>query len=204
MPVPRRHGRNRFSEGRGGTPAPLQRGVPPEFGGARRHLPQRGFSLVEVVIATLVVGLVMVAALNSVGAYIRGQQHVANRGRAVMLANDLMTEILTRSYEEPDDSPVFGPEPGEGAVSRADYDDVDDYHGLNNSPPLDRNGAPLAGGDPWQRAVTVEYVDPDSPGTTVGSDQGVKRITVTVYRDDTELARLVTLRARAWQNPPFE
>ena len=61
--------------------------------------------MIEVVAATMIVGIVMVAALDTLGAYVRGKTQVAVQSRASLLAQDLMSEILDRNYDEPDDAP---------------------------------------------------------------------------------------------------
>jgi prepilin-type N-terminal cleavage/methylation domain-containing protein len=164
----------------------------------------RGFSLLEVVVATLIVGIVMVAALESLGAYIRGQTHVADESRAWLLAQDLMSEILDAKYQEPDDPPLFGPEAGENAGDRATYDDVDDYHGWSASPPEYKDGTPMSNLSGWRRRITIEQISAADLTTPVASDQGLRRITVEVSRDGQALVTMVTLRAKAWQEPPFD
>ncbi|MFV2065843.1 MAG: hypothetical protein ACC645_02615, partial [Pirellulales bacterium] len=85
-------------------------------------------SLVEVAISTLLVGLVVVASMESVGAAFRTWRVVAQQSDAPFLAQQLMTEVLRAEYEEPDENPpVFGPETSETGGTRALFDDVDDY-----------------------------------------------------------------------------
>ncbi len=165
-------------------------------GSARR----RGFTLVETVVSTLLVGVVVVAALNTVSASMVGRQKMGDRGHAQLLAQDLMVEILQQAYEEPDDTPIFGRESSENGGSREEYDDVDDYHGWSSSPPEYKDGTEIPNLDGWSRSVSVARVDPhDLPGN-VGSDTGVKRIVVTVTRHDATLATLVAVRAGAASN----
>jgi hypothetical protein len=44
----------------------------------------------------------------------------------------------------------------------------------------------------------VRWVDPDEPDTVVASDQGLKRVTVTVTLADRQLAELVAYRSATW------
>ena len=55
---------------------------------------QGGFTLIEVVISTLLTGVVMVAALNSLGAATKGSLEGSRRGQAMTLAAELMAEIV--------------------------------------------------------------------------------------------------------------
>lgn len=157
-----------------------------------------GFSLIEVVISTLLVGLILVASMKSFGAVLRHRQFSTDRDRAILLAEDLAAEILENGYSDPDETPVFGRESESGGV-RTDYDDVDDFHNWDATPPEERDGTAMTGLSTWRRTVTVEYVDPNALTITVGSDQGVKRITVNVYNNGQLVATQIAIRTEAWK-----
>ncbi|MEQ8786767.1 MAG: prepilin-type N-terminal cleavage/methylation domain-containing protein [Pirellulaceae bacterium] len=163
-----------------------------------------GFSLLEVVVATLIVGLLMLAALESLGAITRGQGYVAQRSRGWLLAQDMMAEVLDRGYQEPDDAPLFGREGSESSANRGDYDDTDDYHGWVASPPQSKDGAVMSNLTDWERRVTVERVSTADLVTGVASEEGLRRVTVDVRYNGVSVVKLVTLRAKAWKEPPFD
>ena len=169
----------------------------------RRKSGRKGFSLVEVVVATLIVGVMMVAAMNTLGAFIRGQQRMANQSRGWHLAQELASEILATLYEEPDGTPTFGRESGESAAMRTLYDDVDDYHGWQDSPPEARDGTPVAELIGWSRSIVIHRMSLTDANQVVATDQGLKRITIDVSFQNNVVARLTALRAKAWQEPPF-
>jgi hypothetical protein len=137
-----------------------------------------------------------------VGAVRLGEYKIAERGRGMHLAQDLMVEILQQSYLEPVDTPLFGPEASEADTSRADYDDVDDYNGWSASPPQQRDGTVMADWSGWSRGVTVVWANPAELTQAAVSDAGIKRITVTVAHDGVPVASLVALRTVA--GPTFE
>ncbi|HNQ23603.1 MAG TPA: hypothetical protein PKK06_10965 [Phycisphaerae bacterium] len=155
--------------------------------------------MVEVTVSLVVVGVALVAVLNTVGAARMGLKRIGDRSRAVLLAQDLMTEILQQAYEDPS-LPVgsFGLEADEvGTGTRALWDDVDDYHGWQSAPPRDKSGNPLTGFERWRRHVAVGWVQPANPVSTTIGDSRVKRITVTVSRDGVVLAVLQSLKGGA-------
>ena len=158
----------------------------------------RAFTLVEATISVFIVGVMVVAALSTVGATRLGEYKVGERCRALPLAQDLLAEILQKPYENPDGSAVFCTEPGEGTASRIDFDDVDDYHNWSASPPQNRDGTDMSDLSGWRRSVQVIWVDPTNLSQTAGSDQGVKRITVTVTHDDVRVASLTAFRTSVW------
>lgn len=157
----------------------------------------RGFSLVETAFSLILVSVVLVAALNTVGYSVMARRTLSDTSRGQLLAQELLTEIIQQAYEEPVDTPAFGRELSESGADRVDYDDVDDYESWNSSPPEFPDGTEIPNLDGWSREVVVVWVDPDDLTTVVVSDSGVKRIDVSVLRNDKLLARAVGLRTRA-------
>lgn len=163
----------------------------------RRRSPLGAFTLVEVVISLLVVGIMLVAALNTVGGVFRTYAIAQERQQGDALAMELMAEILHERYEDPNGSPAFGLEAGESSALRAGYDDVDDYDGWSAYPPRSRDGTALAGAKTWTREVTVEWVDVLDPTVVVGGDSGLKRITVVATSERGTQFTRVALRGAA-------
>lgn len=151
---------------------------------------------------SLLVGVLLIAALNTVGARLRHQGRLSDRERAVLLGQQLLAEILENDYRDPDETPVFGSEGSESVGSRALFDDVDDYHDWDASPPESRGGTALADGSGWRRTVVVDYVMENNLLATSAADEGFKRITVEVYRNGDRLAATSTVRSSAWEFAP--
>jgi PKD repeat protein len=164
----------------------------------RTRSDRAAFTLVETSIAVLLTGLLMVAALRSAAASKRRESGTSDQVRSQQLATDLMNEILRQAYQEPDDSPVFGPEAGETNGNRTLFDDVDDYIGWTSMPPANRNGVVLPGFTSWTRSANVIWADPSTLGTTTKSDTGLKKITVTVSRAGVIATTIVGYRSIAW------
>ena len=151
----------------------------------------------EATISTIIVAVMLVAALNTVGASKATQHRATLVSQGQLLAEALMTEILEQDYQDPDGTPVFGLETGESATGRTAYDDVDDYHGWTSSPPVARDGTTLANAANWKRTVTVERIDPLDPDTVAAAETGAKRITVTVLYGNVPQAKLVAIRTHS-------
>ncbi|MBN1513961.1 MAG: type II secretion system protein, partial [Phycisphaerae bacterium] len=122
--------------------------------------PRRGMTLVEVAISTVVVGVMLCAALTTVGSSATARRVIADRTRGAMLADGLVTEIAGRAYREPTTSPIlFGPESGESTGgNRSEFDDVDDFHNWSASPPSRADGTPVPGFTGWTRNAVVDWV----------------------------------------------
>ncbi|MEO1236934.1 MAG: hypothetical protein AAFX76_09125 [Planctomycetota bacterium] len=169
---------------------------------ARPRLPVRcapsGFTLVEASIATLLVGGLLVVAMNLVGASRATQAAYADRERAVLLADDLLQEVLAKPYQDPDGVVALGIEVGETLALRASFDDTDDYDGHTESPPTDADGRSIAGAERFTRTASVQWADPASPDNTTSSESGLKRVTVTVDLGAARVAEVVGYQSIDW------
>jgi hypothetical protein len=145
----------------------------------------------------MIVGLMAVAALNTLGAATRTSESIGNRAVAMGLADELMAEILQAEYSEPSGSAGLGPDSGEVNGPRSVFDDVDDYDGWNKSPPQYRNGTVIPDRANWRQHVEVDYVLTTDSTQIVGSDQGVKRIHVIIEYRDQILVEQIAVRTNS-------
>lgn len=162
-----------------------------------------GTTIVEVLLSTLLVGVVLVAALETVGHSVRIGGAIDSQAAAFSLAEQLMTEILSHPYDDPDGASTgMGFEAGEdmSPTNRLSLDDVDDFNAWNRTPPQAADGAPLAGYTGWSRQAQVQWVNSAANGAglvfNTGSEQGLKRVTVQVYGPGGESAVLHGYRSR--------
>jgi len=183
-----------------GDRAPRDAGVPLPFNQKSKIKNQKfspAFSLVEVVVSTLIVSMLFVASLSAVSASRAARQTLADQARGDQLAHDLLSEVLGHGYYEPDGADNLGPLAGELTGNRTLFDDADDYHGWTDSPPQNRDGTAIAGFDGWTREVAVAYVNPLNPAAAANSTQRAKLITVTVKRGDRVVSRVRAIRTAA-------
>jgi prepilin-type N-terminal cleavage/methylation domain-containing protein len=163
---------------------------------------RRGLTLVEVTISLLVMSIMLVAALSMLGSAAKSRIVMASRQQGPILARQLMMEIVQNHYDSMTQPSSFGPEQGQNTGTRAAFDDVDDYDTWTECPPRDKTGNVLPNCAGWTRVVQVCYaalVDP--MGQPAGSDQGLKRVTVTVTSPDGKKTVLVALRTRYSDQP---
>ena len=162
--------------------------------GVRRRDRATGFTLVEASVSVLIVGVMLVAALQTVSHSRLVQYRLAERARGEHLARALLAEIVQQRYADPDVAPVFGPELGE---SRATYDDVDDYNGLNDTLLTARDGVALAvpRANTWRRAVVITWMNPATLApASPHLESGAKRVTVSTYHNGVRVAECVAVR----------
>ncbi|WP_104400052.1 type IV pilus modification PilV family protein [Vibrio penaeicida] len=167
---------------------------------------QRGFTLVESIIAIIVLGISMSVLLSILFPRIQNSAYSQYEVRASILAQSIMTEILARGFDHESDpngsiircdetgaptcTVTLGPETGE---TTATFNDVDDYigcwHTNNNASECvlsargslnDIFGSDIASDYPnFRTEVAVVYV-PSSDLGFADSLHRYKRITLTV------------------------
>ncbi|MFH0811676.1 MAG: hypothetical protein V2A69_02400 [Pseudomonadota bacterium] len=134
--------------------------------------------LVSLLIITLgIVGFGMAIPLGKNSLEIMGEERIA-----LLLAKQMMEEIQTKAYEDPNQTPLFGLEGGE-ASPRVNFDDIDDYDNWDQSPPQypDGNSVTIQNNTDFRRTVVVENVaDNDYSAPRTDGTTSSKRITVTV------------------------
>jgi len=157
-----------------------------------------GFSLIEVVISAAVVGVLVVASLNAVGATAKARAQGVDRARASLLAHELLAEIMAQAFVDPQlDTGLIGLDAGESTLTnRLTLDDVDDYNGLVESPPARRDATLVAGGKGYRRVTSVAHCT--ASGVTSLTATGIKRITVTVFRGNVPHGSVTALRSKEW------
>ncbi|NIA29752.1 MAG: prepilin-type N-terminal cleavage/methylation domain-containing protein [Actinobacteria bacterium] len=159
---------------------------------------QGGFSFIELLFALTVLGITIVPILKVFMLTTKLTNYSTNELRASQLAQDLMEEIVSLPFTDPQSPGSFGCEeiPVQPSNGRLLFDDVDDYtiytqEGKNSwnaqKPPRDINGKQIKNADQFSRQATVyEYINFLKGKTTTEhsvSHSTLKLIKVTVAWD---------------------
>lgn len=152
---------------------------------------QRGVTLIDLILVIVIVSIAIPPMMALLIQVVRGHTFGVTVSSANFLASTLLEEIRSKRWDEraPSPSLVLGPD-GE---SRATYNDVDDFTGLDESPPQDSLGNPLAGFNGYRQQVSVCYVMSTNLDTCVGGPSIYKKVTVTVTDPEGRSAELVTM-----------
>lgn len=151
-------------------------------------------SLIELVVTIVIMAIVLTGIAVLFFDTVKKTPEPVIDIRAAELGQAYLDEILTKRYDENSGqggtprcnstdpgskacSTTLGPDPGE---TRATYDDVDDYNGLNESPPKDALGNTRTGYANYRVQVSVVYAGTGADGLGLASNQDAKLITVTV------------------------
>jgi prepilin-type N-terminal cleavage/methylation domain-containing protein len=152
-----------------------------------------GFTLIEVLVAVVLMGLAVVALMTANSALTQANAAGTELSTAEFLAEQIR-ELATTL-------PVIDPESGAGTFGAeeaglADYDDLDDFDGRTFSPPIDADRQPLANFGAYSQQVIVQNVNASNFDQVVadhGSD--FVRVTVTVVFSGRQITSASWLRA---------
>lgn len=155
-----------------------------------------GFSLIEVLVAVVIVGIAITSLLAANGAFTQ----VNGAGIDLSTAEFLIEQFREMTAMLPVVDPqtgktTFGPESGETTL--AAWDDLDDFDNAAICPPVDVSRTPLTEFASFTQQVRVENVSAASLDTVVadhGSD--FVRITVTILQNNTAISSASWIRAR--------
>ena len=138
---------------------------------------RRGFTMAEVIASTILVGVVLVAALQSLEYSTQLDLQLRTKFDGPVLADMLLAEIVALPFEDPDGGTSIGPDTGETTGTRSEFDDVDDYHRWSLAP-ASKSGVPLVGYESWTVSVAVQHCDPTTGQPWSSGASGLKRIVV--------------------------
>ena len=154
-----------------------------------------GFSLIEVMIAILLVGLAIASLVGANSAFTQSNGAGTDLSTAEFLLEQIRELTALLPVVDPlTETSTFGPETGETLTN---YDDLDDFDNAVFSPPITADRNPLNDFAAYSQQITVENVNA-SDFEQVVSDHGSNfvRITVKIFMNSTEISSASWLRAR--------
>ena len=154
---------------------------------------QLGATMIELIITIVIISIALAGILSVVNLTTAHSADPLVQQQAIAIAESYLEEILVQSYNDPD-----GSEAGE---TRANFDDVDDYHALNNNGCITTTAScPTLGdcicdraGDPIDSLIgyTITIVI----STPVISGSTLKSVNITVSRGNTQNISITGYRA---------
>ena len=134
----------------------------------RHRRPPRGFTLIEMVVAILVIGIGLTGVLLAFGLVTRGSGDAAVRKQMLAVAEELMEEIQLKPY-------AAAANAAPAACARDTYNDVADYDGYSAGTVCDIGGSALPALAGYAVSVSVQ-------AATLQGVSATKKIVVTVRR----------------------
>ena len=113
---------------------------------------QSAFTLIEIIVTIIVIGISATALLSVFSNMIRGSADPMIQQQATTIAEAYLEEIMLREFDDPEVAESGGAEAGE---TRPNYDDVQDNNSLGTTQVRDQNNNPIAALSDYQVTVTV-------------------------------------------------
>lgn len=113
---------------------------------------QSAFTLIEIIVTIIVIGVAGTALLSVFTNMIRGSADPVIQQQATTIAEAYLEEIMLRAYDDPQVAESGAAEAGE---TRPTYDDVQDYNSLGTTQVRDQNDNPIAALSDYQVTVAV-------------------------------------------------
>jgi len=142
----------------------------------RRDRLQRGFSLVELVLAIAVMGIALAGAVALFSVSARHSADPMVQQQAQLIAEAYLDEILIKRFYDPETGDVCPAAEGGG---RSAYDNVCDFNGLSGAP-QDQFGTPIAALSDYTVQVTVANAGVTLNGVDNTGAVRVLRVDITV------------------------
>ena len=160
-----------------------------------RSVPAGGFTLLEVLIAVVLVGLAIASLLVSSRALTQANGAAAELSTAEFLIEEIRELTTALPVVDPEGgTDHFGSETDEAAL--ADYDDLDDFDSASFSPPINAECSPLSGLSAYSQQITVENVSAANFEQVVADHSSpFVRITVTIELNSRQISSANWLRA---------
>jgi len=161
-----------------------------------------GFSLIEVLIATVLVGMAIAALVAANGSFSMANVAGADLSTAEFLVEQIRELTTMLPVAEPGATTwtVLGLETGESFANLITLDDVDDWNAFNSASlggPINAQRTPLTSLAAFSQQVTVQKINPsnfDLLDTTGNSD--FVRITVNIVENGRPVSSASWIRAR--------
>ena len=153
-----------------------------------------GFSLIEVLIAVVLVGLAIAALVVASNSFTIANSAGTDLTTAEFLMEQIRELTALLSVIDPQSSTAtFGPE----EADLAGYDDLDDFDGASFSPPINANRGVLNDFAAFSQHVTVENVNPTDFEQVVSDHSShFVRVTAKVFLNAKEISSTSWIRAR--------
>ena len=126
-----------------------------------------GFSLVEVAVTTVIVGVGVTSLLLSVGSGTKVNGGAQELTQAVFLAQEIREWTVKLPFSDPDPADAGNPPGPDGTSPLVFVDDLDDLMSVTFSPPRSGTGQPLNALTGWGQRINITWRDPDDLSSVV-------------------------------------
>jgi prepilin-type N-terminal cleavage/methylation domain-containing protein len=153
----------------------------------------RGFSLIEVLVAVILVGLAIASLIAANSSFTQANAAGTDLSTAEFLIEQIRTLTAMLPVVDPNTgTSTFGPE----EAILADYDDLDDFDGANFSPPISADQEILNDFAAFSQQVTIENVSAANFEQVISNHSSCfVRVSVKVFLNSREISSASWIQA---------
>jgi len=126
-----------------------------------------GFTLIEVAVATILVGLALTAMMVSAASNTRVNDAGTKLTQAELLAQETREWTLSLPFRDQDVGDRDNPPGPDGSDPQVWVDDLDDLMNVTYCPPRDGLGFAISVLPTWSQTITMTWRDPNELSSTV-------------------------------------
>jgi MSHA pilin protein MshD len=150
----------------------------------RAKLPSRGFTMIEMIIAIVIIGVGIAGVMTAFQTVSRNNADPLVRKQLLAIAEEIMEEIQLKPYSDPQSDAYAAP----SGNARVAFDDIGDYHGYATSGAIyNIDGTAIASLSGFSMSITVQ-------AATLQGVTAARKITVTVSRGTSDSLTVVGWR----------
>lgn len=128
----------------------------------RRSARDGGFSLIEVAVATVTIGVAVAALLTTVSSGTQTNDAGKRLTQAVFVAQEIREWTLRLPFTDPDPGDQGNPPGPDGSSPQVWVDDLDDLMDVTYQPPRDGRGYAITDMPRWSETLTLTWRNPDN------------------------------------------
>jgi type II secretory pathway pseudopilin PulG len=153
------------------------------------------FTLIEIMIATLLVGITVATLIMTTGSFTRVNAAGIDLSTAEFLIEEIRELTVSLDVIDPEtNTETFGVESGE---TLGTYDDLDDFNAKTFSPPIDINRSQLDDFAVFSQVITVQNVNTSDLALVVANHTSpFVRVTVRILMNNILVTESSWVRAR--------
>jgi prepilin-type N-terminal cleavage/methylation domain-containing protein len=157
--------------------------------------PRQAFTLIEAMLAVVLLSIAAAGILLPFAGGAALQAEGINKTLAASLAGDLLDQVVSKPFHDPDGSTFYNPGPESGEAVPGGFDNIDDYNGYTEAQGQLKDSVGNFYTDLnyafFSRTVLCEYKHQIQQNGL--APECFIKVTVIVYRNGIEAARVVRL-----------
>lgn len=143
-----------------------------------------GFSLIEITVATAIIGIGVVALLICVSAGTSANYEGRRLTQATFLAQEIREWTLRLPFSDPDPEDEDNPPGSDSSDPQIFVDDLDDLMDITFSPPRDGMGLDIYDMSEWSETITMTWRSPtDLAATVTPGTSNVIHVELKLYKN---------------------